>query len=422
MSQIFRKKALQHLSAPEQLDQVMRVTSPLGWAALSGCILLIAIAIAWGVFGTIPTRVAGQGILVEKGALFDVVAIGEGQILEVKADIDEVISKGQLVALINQPEIEHQLEEARRTLDHLIEERDFINKLGTDIHSSRKKHIREQRRTLTDSIRLSESRMNDLHERVEQYAKLLRDGIIERKAYLDIKAEYNKELQEVLKYREQLAALPASRFQAASDLKKEQIDVERRIIKAEEELEAVKDRLETASQVISPVKGRVNELFKAPGAYLKPGEAILSLETHSPDDDFYVSSYFPPDRGKRIKPGMTMHISPSVAKREEFGVILGEVINVSAFPATPRGMLHVLENEKLVEMLSKDGPPIKVRARLIKDPDTFSGFKWSSGKGARVKLQSGTMCQVDVVVKQQHPVDLVIPYVKKTLLGIGESN
>ena len=422
MSQIFRKVALDRLSSPEQLDQIMRVTSPMSWAALAACAVLVAMATLWSVFGTIPTKVMGQGILVEKGALFDVVSLGDGQILDIFVDVDDKVEAEQVVARISQPDIEHQLEEAQRALDHALEERAFVEKLGSDIHTSRSKYINQQRKTLLDSIKLAETRLDDLHERVEQHKALLEQGIVARKTYLDAKAEYNQVLQEVLKYREQLTALPTSRFEATSEQRKEQIDVERRIIHAEGEVDTLKDRLDLASRVISPKAGRVNERFKAPGSFMRTGEAILNLETYSPDDNFYVSAYFAPDQGKRIHKGMTMLVATAVAKREEYGVLIAEVVNVSAFPASPRGMMLRLKNEKLVEMLSQNGPPIKVRARLLKDPDSYSGFKWSSGQGAPVKIQSGTMCQAEVVVEEQKPISLIIPYLKKTVLGIGETN
>ena len=39
---IFRKVALERLSSPEQLDQLMQVTSPKGWLALAGLGALLA--------------------------------------------------------------------------------------------------------------------------------------------------------------------------------------------------------------------------------------------------------------------------------------------------------------------------------------------------------------------------------------------
>ena len=72
---LFRKAALDRLSSPEDLDRLVSISSPRAWIALFGIGLLLAVAVAWSVFGTIPTRVKGQGILINSGGrLFDAVA------------------------------------------------------------------------------------------------------------------------------------------------------------------------------------------------------------------------------------------------------------------------------------------------------------------------------------------------------------
>jgi hypothetical protein len=65
--QIFRQEALDRLSSPEQLDQLMRVASPRAWAALAAVGLLLLMALLWGLRGTIPTTVEAQGILLRRG-------------------------------------------------------------------------------------------------------------------------------------------------------------------------------------------------------------------------------------------------------------------------------------------------------------------------------------------------------------------
>ncbi|MEM7114707.1 MAG: hypothetical protein AAF614_19885 [Chloroflexota bacterium] len=42
----------------------MKVTTPKGWLALVGLLLVIATAVFWATFSTIPTQVVGQGVLV----------------------------------------------------------------------------------------------------------------------------------------------------------------------------------------------------------------------------------------------------------------------------------------------------------------------------------------------------------------------
>ena len=65
-NKIFRKVALERLSSPEQLDQLMQVTSPKGWIALLSICGLLAVVVVWGFVGTIPTTASGDGILIRR--------------------------------------------------------------------------------------------------------------------------------------------------------------------------------------------------------------------------------------------------------------------------------------------------------------------------------------------------------------------
>ena len=51
---------------------------------------------------------------------------------------------------------------------------------------------------------------------------------------------------------------------------------------------------------------------------------------------------------------------------------------------------------------------------------SLSGYVWSSGDGPPVLLQSGTLCTATVVVQRQAPATLVLPFLKKFFLGVGE--
>jgi hypothetical protein len=53
---LFRKAALEKLSSPEELDQLMQVTTPRGWFALLGLIGLLAAAVVIGIATVIPVR------------------------------------------------------------------------------------------------------------------------------------------------------------------------------------------------------------------------------------------------------------------------------------------------------------------------------------------------------------------------------
>lgn len=52
---IFRKKSLDRVASPDQLDQYIRVSSPAAWLVLTAILLLIVAAIVWACLGRVPT-------------------------------------------------------------------------------------------------------------------------------------------------------------------------------------------------------------------------------------------------------------------------------------------------------------------------------------------------------------------------------
>jgi HlyD family secretion protein len=91
--------------------------------------------------------------------------------------------------------------------------------------------------------------------------------------------------------------------------------------------------------------------------------------------------------------------------------MLGRVKSVEDFPSTRAGMMGALRNEQLVETFIQEagGAPIAVRAEIVRDPNTPSGYRWSSGAGPDLVLTSGTRCQGAVITRTQRPIALVFP-------------
>ena len=57
---LFREEAMEKMSSPDELDRLMRVTDPKGWLALIALLALVAAAVVWGVFGSVPIQVSGD--------------------------------------------------------------------------------------------------------------------------------------------------------------------------------------------------------------------------------------------------------------------------------------------------------------------------------------------------------------------------
>lgn len=52
-SEIFRKKSIERVSTPEQLNDYIRVTTPSVWVVLAAMTVLLIGMLVWGVFGSV---------------------------------------------------------------------------------------------------------------------------------------------------------------------------------------------------------------------------------------------------------------------------------------------------------------------------------------------------------------------------------
>ena len=56
MSELFRKKSMDRVSSPEQLNDYIRVTSPGLWLVLAAGVILLAGMLAWSILGTVEVE------------------------------------------------------------------------------------------------------------------------------------------------------------------------------------------------------------------------------------------------------------------------------------------------------------------------------------------------------------------------------
>lgn len=62
MSNLFRKKSLDRISSPEQLNDYIRVSTPSVWLLLSAIVLLLAGVCVWGIFGHMDTTLPAVAV------------------------------------------------------------------------------------------------------------------------------------------------------------------------------------------------------------------------------------------------------------------------------------------------------------------------------------------------------------------------
>jgi pyruvate/2-oxoglutarate dehydrogenase complex dihydrolipoamide acyltransferase (E2) component len=170
------------------------------------------------------------------------------------------------------------------------------------------------------------------------------------------------------------------------------------------------------SEVVSPYAGTVASLQVRAGQYVEAGAPVVTIEAE--DEPLLAMLYVPDEAGKRVRPGMEVRLIPATAQVEEYGYLLGTVASVDEMPATPEGMMAVLQNQFLVDAFSAGGPPIGIEVRLKPRPRNPSGYAWSSSGGPDYTISSGTECSARIVLSKDPFITRAFPSLSK-LLGVA---
>lgn len=410
---IFRKVALERLSSPEQLDQLLQVTNPRGWLALGALGALLLASLAWAVFGSIPTEAGGEGILLRQGGVTSLVAAEQGQVEELLVSVGDVIAKGQVVARVRQQELLRQIQDSRDRLADVRAEYDGLLRYAGEQGRLRDRDLAQQRANLEQSIRALEREAELARDQVGAQRDLLKDGLVTKQTFLASEQHLNDAQARLAAARLDLNGLELKRLDASQQVEQQLETRQAQIRDLELELRERQARLTESARVVSPHDGRVLEVLADRGDVVTPGTPILNLEVTS--KDLMAVLFIPASAGKRVQPGMRVRVSPSTVKREEYGSMLGKVVWAAEFPSTQKGMTRVLGNEALVAKLMEQGPPIQVNVALDRDPATPTGYRWSSSTGPSLSISSGTLANGAVVVREERPIRLILPKVREKL-------
>lgn len=411
---VFRKVSLDRLASPEQLDQLLQVTDARGWAALVAIGGLLATAALWSVLGRVPEKVAGTGMLVKSGGIFEVGPTVSGRVTDVAVEVGEVVTEGQVVARIAQEELAERLQQAATSLANLRAQHAQSVTFGESDVAAQSAYAAQQRASLEQSIAATEQTMRWLTEKIGNQEQLVRQGLLTRSTLLGTRQQYDAAREKVGESRSQLTQIRARELELRSR-KQQDADGGRARIGEQAQLVADLERqLKASSEVVAPQTGRILEVMAERGNVVAAGEPILTLDlTGRAVKGLEAVIYVPSVQGKRIRPGMTIQIAPSTVKQEEYGLMLGKVTYVSDFPATSKGMRRVLKNEALMSALSGGDAPYELHADLVVDASTASRYRWTSSKGPPSLIQSGTLAVGNVEVASRRPIEMVVPLLRK---------
>jgi len=408
----FRKEALDRLSSPERLDRLVTVTRPSAWIALVALALLSAAALVWAFLGAVTTSVSGEGILLNSGGrIYAVVASGAGRLVGMSAVLHQEVREGQVVAHV----VDEEMEQRHRNAEAAVAEREAElarQRRYADEETAMKRGAVENRRVALMGMRAAaRKREVELARKLADEETLLNEKVVTRQTVLTSRQAVNQATQEAADAANQLAQLDNDLLDVTFRAQQRVRDAEMSLGEARRTAAQTVEARRSQTDIVAPAAGRVGEIQANVGALVRAGENLMTIET--PGEGVQLLLFVRSADGDKVKPGMSVLISPADTQREEDGSLLGTVAAVSDFPVTREGMTAVLNNSELVRTFSQDGPPFQVTIDPVRDVSAPGGYRWTSNSGATRRLSSGTPATAEIAVKRRAPITLAVPLLRE---------
>jgi len=327
--------------------------------------------------------------------LFKAGAIAQDSLLQTEADYRQNLQEiGQIKAELKQLE---------------VQETDLRERYLQNLNSMAEIEMQMQELALEET----EARERDL-EKINQIQEI-------QVQLQEIKVKETEARQKYLENLSQISQLEADLQELATQRKRwEQDNLEadnRRqniIEEVEREIARLEKEIAENSKIESSQGGCVLEIKAGVGQYVNAGTSLGTINTSGKTVEMLGVTYLNIKDGKRVKPGMSIQITPDNVKRERFGGIVGKITSVSEFPVTREGANFVVGNPEIVQtIMGEEGGKIEVMARLQPDSHTSTGYKWSSSAGPDLEITTGTTTIARVTVEERSPLSFVLPIIRE---------
>jgi len=409
---LFRKVALDRLRSPEQLDQAITVTSRGSWLALAATGILALLLVVWSVFGQVPVRVDGQGILISTGGqVSDAVTLTSGRLMAPTVDEGDVVRQGQQLARLDVPDLAERAADSSSQAGELESNAYQARSEISAIAAARSTNLTAQLEALRITAEAAEQRQRAYSDQLADQRSMAERGFITRQTLQQLQEQIANARAAGADARSRMLALRAEQLRDSSTDARQDADRRERARTARQSAAALSSELRRSSIVTSPVNGQLIEWKAAFGTYLPAGVPVASIASGAHGLQFML--FLSATNGKQVSPGMEVRIELNGLPREQWGTLVGRVASVSRFPATREGMLAVLHNEALVASLSAGGAPFLTRIDLQPDTRTGNGYRWSGGPGPATALSGGATGTARVTILEQRPISYVFGFLRK---------
>jgi len=180
----FRAVALQRAASPEQLDHLVRITKPLDWIIIFVICMALVAAVTWGIVGRVPTRAAGEGILISGGGrVIEAASAAAGRLATISVLVGDHVTKGQPIAEIVQTEIQQKYAGTVEVFhEKERQHKDLLEKTEREL-ASKRQNMAKLEAAFNQVIKATSQRIDFLTVDVKNLEDLLAKGLTTRRSF-----------------------------------------------------------------------------------------------------------------------------------------------------------------------------------------------------------------------------------------------
>lgn len=418
---IFRQSALNQITSMDQLEQSMVILQPHVWVIPAAIAVLITAVLIWAVTGSIPSKVPAQGVFINSSGLTGVRYPSSGIIKNVFVNQGDAVIKGEVIARVERQDVLEQIQIEKNKLANLQRLYEATSNYSERNTGLTREMLEKMEKDLNAQLTVVKQRVSDYQRKEQQMKNLFDQGLITEIEYFSARNDLLNIQKDQQGIEQKLLDVGVSKIKNKGEADQQLMNLDHQINETKLQLETQLQEYEKVTRIVTNASGWILELPIEKGVYINPSQTVAVISRYNAsgmvlEARLYVSAML----GKKIKPGMKIAINPTTIKQEEYGYIEGIVTEVSQLPVSDDYIFSRLQNKSFVHMFAQIADPIELRASLVVDPTTVSGYKWSSSKGPAEQMENGMVCTGSVIVKEQHPIELVIPFLKKKVLGVGD--
>ena len=420
ISKIARTEAVTQLGSSEQLDQRLIVITSSSWIILVVAALLLALCIVWGFFGRLPNVVQGEGVIAPKGT--QPIQINSpsaaGGVIELIAPANEPVEVGDPLVRLHNQALEVKVKNAQAQVELLESQNQHLTQAEDQILDRQKAFLDAQlaaaKQTTDQTQKLSQLYKVEL----DNLKQLVQDQLVPRSELVQTQQAYFSVMQQLTQQETIVAQANEQYFSLVTSTDRQRLERASQLAQVRYTLKSAQTNLEVSTVILAPVAGTVLEHAVDMGSTVAVGTTVTAIRPHGEQsEELTARVYVPYGTGRAIRAGMPVRLSLPFVKPSRYGYIVGEVVEVSTFVAGSAASVH-LGSRDLAEKMARDlGPMLEMIVKVERDAKTPTGLRWTTGQGYDRPLAFPALCGAQVVISEDRPIDLMLPWVKD-LLGI----